>query len=276
MPLCFVMQPFDGHDFDKRYDEIYKPAIEEAGFEPYRVDRDPHAAIPIENIENGIKTCVACFVDISLDNPNVWFELGYAICANKPLCLVCTYDRARFPFDIQHRKIIRYKNGSPSDFVALKASIVERLKAIQSRDETIEHIIKEPKGARHGDLGDMEFSALCIIFEDQDADDNHVSSWSVANAMERLGYTKLATRIALRTLVKRGFVSVASFPYEREEGSYNAYSMNDSGTEYILSRVDNIELRKQSIAEELSVKLGSFGRTKPKADNVNFDDDIPF
>ena len=40
-------------DFDKRYDEVYKPAIEEAGFEPYRVDRDPSAAIPNENIESG-------------------------------------------------------------------------------------------------------------------------------------------------------------------------------------------------------------------------------
>ena len=45
------MQPFDGAEFDKRYDEIYKPAIEEAGFEPYRVDKDPSATILIEYIE---------------------------------------------------------------------------------------------------------------------------------------------------------------------------------------------------------------------------------
>jgi hypothetical protein len=39
------MQPFDGGEFDKRFDEIYKPAIEEAGFEPYRVDRDPSTTL---------------------------------------------------------------------------------------------------------------------------------------------------------------------------------------------------------------------------------------
>jgi hypothetical protein len=276
MPRCFVMQPFDGADFDKRYDEIYKPAIEEAGFDPYRVDRDPHAAIPIENIESGIRNSVACFVDISLDNPNVWFELGYAICANKPLCLVCTYERSRFPFDIQHRKIIRYKNSSPSDFDALKAGIVERLKAIQATDTTIEHIIKEPQTAQQGDLNAMGFSALCIIFEEQDAEDNYISSWSIANAMERLGYNKLATRIALKTLVQRGLISVTSQPHERDEGSYSAYNMKDAGADYIMSHTDNLELRKQSRAAELSSKLVSFGRAAPKAASGDIDDDIPF
>src|SRR6516165_4601685 len=79
MPRCFVMQPFDGGEFDRRFDEVYKPAIEEAGFEPYRVDRDPSASVPIENIEGGIQGSVACFADVTIDNPNVWFELGYAM-----------------------------------------------------------------------------------------------------------------------------------------------------------------------------------------------------
>ena len=38
MPKCFVIQPFDEEN-DRRYDEVYKPALEEAGVEPYRVDR---------------------------------------------------------------------------------------------------------------------------------------------------------------------------------------------------------------------------------------------
>lgn len=99
------------------FDEIYKPAIEEAGFEPYRVDRDPSASVPITNIENGIRESVACLADISKYKPNVWFKLGYAICANKPLCLVCEFERETFPFDVQHRQIIPYKKGPPSDFV---------------------------------------------------------------------------------------------------------------------------------------------------------------
>jgi len=41
MATCFVMQPFDGSIFDRRYDEIFAPAIRDAELDPYRVDQDP-------------------------------------------------------------------------------------------------------------------------------------------------------------------------------------------------------------------------------------------
>jgi hypothetical protein len=165
MPRCFVMQPFDGGEFDRRFEEVYKPAIEEAGFEPYRVDKDHSASIPIDSIESGIINSVACLADVTIDNPNVWFELGYAICAKKPLCLICGHERERFPFDIQHRKIIRYKKTSPSDFSALHQSIVDRLKAIDATDQTIDDIIKGQDNTLGSEIDFLDFSALCIIFE---------------------------------------------------------------------------------------------------------------
>ena len=54
MFTCFVIQPFDGSTFDKRYRDIFAPAIVDAGLEPYRVDLDPKVSIPIQEIENGI------------------------------------------------------------------------------------------------------------------------------------------------------------------------------------------------------------------------------
>ncbi len=51
MSICFVIQPFDEGRFDKRYEDVYVPAIEAASLEAYRVDRDPSATIPIEQIE---------------------------------------------------------------------------------------------------------------------------------------------------------------------------------------------------------------------------------
>jgi hypothetical protein len=55
MPKCFVIQPFDEGKYDDRYEDIVDPAIKDAGFNPYRVDRDPAVSIPIESIEKGIK-----------------------------------------------------------------------------------------------------------------------------------------------------------------------------------------------------------------------------
>lgn len=93
MGTCFVIQPFDKGVFDKRYDDIVKPAITDAGLEPYRVDRDPSSNIVIDDIQNGIINAEVCLAEITTDNPNVWFELGFAIASGKEVVLVCSSER---------------------------------------------------------------------------------------------------------------------------------------------------------------------------------------
>jgi hypothetical protein len=60
MPTCFVIQPFDAGKFDKRFDDVFAPAIKAAGLEPYRVDRDPKVDVPIDAIEEGIRAAALC------------------------------------------------------------------------------------------------------------------------------------------------------------------------------------------------------------------------
>ena len=90
---CFVIQPFDDGEYDKRFSDIYKPALEKAGLEAYRVDQDPSVDVLIEAIEDGISKATICLADISLDNPNVWYELGFASAASKPIILICSKKR---------------------------------------------------------------------------------------------------------------------------------------------------------------------------------------
>jgi hypothetical protein len=101
MGICFLIQPFDdGGMFDKRYSEVLRPAIEAAGLEPYRVDEDPTVSIPIDEIQRRIGEAAVCLADISNDNPNVWFELGFAIARRKEAVMICSKSRTRFPFDV--------------------------------------------------------------------------------------------------------------------------------------------------------------------------------
>src|SRR3954470_8200000 len=102
MPRCFVIQPFDKGPFDKRYDDVLVPAIQMAAFEPYRVDRDPSVTIPIDTIEEYIRESDACLADITLDNPNVWYEVGFSFASGKDVVLVCSEERTKFPFDVRH------------------------------------------------------------------------------------------------------------------------------------------------------------------------------
>jgi len=60
---CFVIQPFDRGPYDKRYDDVYDPAINAAGFQPYRVDRDPTASIPIDRIATQIRDAAVVFAE---------------------------------------------------------------------------------------------------------------------------------------------------------------------------------------------------------------------
>ena len=129
MPTCFVIQPFDDEN-DRKYDEVYKPALEEAGVEPYRVDRDPSVEIPIDTIEARIRKSDICLADITTDNPNVWYELGFAFAVGCPVVMTCTEARVeKLPFDIRHRVVTKYATASPSDFEQLRAEVVNRVKA---------------------------------------------------------------------------------------------------------------------------------------------------
>ena len=103
--ICFVIQPFN-EIYDKRYEDIYNPAIRATGLIPYRVDKDPSARIIIEQIEKKIEDAAICFADISIDNPNVWYELGYAFASGKDVVMVCDKQRKDFPFDVRQKSII--------------------------------------------------------------------------------------------------------------------------------------------------------------------------
>lgn len=137
METCFVIQPFDSGKFDKRFEQVFKPAILACGLEPYRVDQDMRVQIPIQAIEEGIQRACICLADITTDNPNVWYELGYALATGKDVILICSTEREgkKFPFDIQHRTITEYRVEAPKDFDKLRATITARIKASVHNEE---------------------------------------------------------------------------------------------------------------------------------------------
>jgi nucleoside 2-deoxyribosyltransferase len=242
---CFVIQPFDGATYDKRYHDVFGPAIEAADLEPYRVDLDPSASVPIEQIESGIRRADICFAEISSDNPNVWFELGYAIASNKAVVMVCAEDRrTRFPFDVQHRAIIKYKTESTSDFSSLGSRITERLKATLKKQLDIGSAaalspLKETEG-----LSPHEVVGLVTIAESTDAPDDWIAAHSVRQDMQRAGYTAIAVTLALRSLLRKSMVEV------RTDQDYNgnefvAYAATDRGIEWLENHQDQLVLERK-------------------------------
>ena len=259
MSRCFVIQPFDGAGFDDRYDDVIAPAIKAAGLDPYRVDRDPSSEIPIDEIADGIRSSVICVADITLDNPNVWFELGYAISANKQVVLICGESRAtKFPFDVQHRTIIKYKTSSLRDFEKLQISISEKLSALMKKAAFLDNVAEDtPIKATMG-LKQHEIMALAVICENIDTPDGSASIYAIQKDMELNLFNKLATTIALKILQDRNLVAQIIEVNHREE--WPAYKLTSEGWDWALENQEQFVLRH-----------------KPKdKSNSHLDDEIPF
>ena len=138
---CCVFQPFDDDGpYDKRYDEIISPAIKAADLEPYRVDRDASAEIPIKTLHEKIRGSAVCLADITPDNPNIWYELGFATASGQPIVMICKKGR-KLPFDTLHRSVIFYTQDSPKDFEQLKDKIISRLKAVLEEKRDVQQVV---------------------------------------------------------------------------------------------------------------------------------------
>jgi hypothetical protein len=243
MGTCFVIQPFDGGPFDKRYEDIFVPAIGAAELEPYRVDRDPRVSIPIEEIEAGIRASDACLADITKDNPNVWYELGYAIASQKEVVLVCSKERAsKFPFDVQHRTIIHYSTDSPRDFEELKGKITSRLKAVLKKEEKLGWAASMSPIADVEGLSPHEIVALVAVAESIFSPSDTVSGWLVRQDIEKAGFTRIAATLACTSLLNKGLLDFIQ-KTDSDGDRYTAYSMTQLGLNWLFNNQDKLVLR---------------------------------
>lgn len=273
MPRCFVIQPFDGGQFDKRFDDVLSPAIVDAGLNAYRVDRDPTVTVPIDAIESGIRDSAACIADISTDNPNVWFELGYAMSCQKPVVLICAASRpTRFPFDIQHRHIIKYNTEAPRDFTLLRNEIAERLRAALAKEASVQSLSQTALRETQG-LEPHEIAALVIIAESDLDPDSFPGAHSLKQDMAKAGYTELATVLAVKALRAKGLVgSVEAQGYNE---SYTAYHLLDSGMQWLQSNRNRLMLKKGAPRPQVAPQPSDDFEDFPDASD-NEEDDLPF
>ncbi len=245
MGKCFVIQPFDKGRFDKRYEGVFAPAIRAAGLEPYRVDRDPSVSIPIEDIEAGIESCEACLAEISMDNPNVWFELGYAIASQREVVLVCSEERtAHFPFDVQHRSVIKYSTESPQDFEQLQTQITARLKALLQKKARLGQVAQIQSVTKFEGLEQYEIGVLVAVAQQINDLDDGISTYRVREDMEKAGFTKLAATLGLKALLDKEMLE--AFQRQDYDGEvFTAYRVTETGMAWLFANQDKLTLRQE-------------------------------
>lgn len=260
MPRCFVIQPFDKGPYDKRYKDVLAPAISDAGLEPYRVDEDPAVTIPIEEIEKGIREAEICLADVTTNNPNIWFEVGFALANGRPVVMICADPRQeQYPFDVRHRQIIPYTLQSSSDFDKLKSDVTTRLRAQAVKAEKLKTAaaMSQASVTVSGSLLPHEVSVLITIMSTVDTPDSSMSAWQIKEEMKRSGFTAMASTLAIAGLARKGMIE--SYRGRDENGeSYNYCKITEGGVDWMLENDQMVRLTKVPTSSPIT------------------DDDIPF
>ncbi|WP_421215784.1 hypothetical protein [Aeromonas jandaei] len=121
-PKAFVVMQFT-EKFNELYDNVIKPVCEQKGLEPIRADDMYSNGLIIHDIIQSIQQSSLIISDITPDNPNVYYEVGYAHAAGKNVILMCDREREKLPFDLSGFRTIFYSNT-----IAGKSKVEETLK----------------------------------------------------------------------------------------------------------------------------------------------------
>jgi len=132
-PHAFVVMPFgkkkggDGspYDFNAIYQMLIKPALVDAGFEPFRADEETSSGDILTDMFQELLLADLVLCDLSIDNANAFYELGIRHAFRKRGVVHIQAGRAYMPFDIFNVRTLPYHitpDGVP-DPAFLKADI---------------------------------------------------------------------------------------------------------------------------------------------------------
>jgi nucleoside 2-deoxyribosyltransferase len=119
--FAFVLMPFD-----QSFDDVYKLGIKETanqlGILAERVDEQIFREGILERIYRQIEAADLIIADMSGQNPNVFYEVGYAHAKGK-LCVLMTRNTSDIPFDLKHHRHIVYEDS----ILGLRDRLLEEL-----------------------------------------------------------------------------------------------------------------------------------------------------
>jgi len=104
---------FDGLmiDFNAIYQDLIKPSLEKAGFEPFRADEETISGDILTDMFQELLLADLVICDMSIDNANVFYEVGVRHAMRKRGVVHIQSGRAYMPFDIFNVRTIPYHTG---------------------------------------------------------------------------------------------------------------------------------------------------------------------
>jgi hypothetical protein len=146
-PMCFVVMPFGKKkdpsrprkpeiDFESIYERAIGPAVQDAGLKPKRADKDESGGIIHKPMFEDLLLCDYVVADLTIPNPNVYYELGVRHAARHNTTLPISADHAKSVFDLGPVRALRFKIGKDNSFSdeqanALRKALGDRLRELR-------------------------------------------------------------------------------------------------------------------------------------------------
>src|SRR5262245_48584636 len=102
-------------DFNRVYGEYIAPALEMAGLEPCRADKEIRAGDILTDMFQELLVADLVIADLTIENPNVWYELGVRHALRSRGVVIVCGGRVTTAFDLYTNRKLRYalKDGAP-------------------------------------------------------------------------------------------------------------------------------------------------------------------
>ena len=109
VPRAFVVTQFSA-PFTDVYLDVIKSACEDFGIDAIRADEIYGPGVIVEDIVEQVRIAQLVIADISVENANVYFEMGYALATEKPLILLAKKGTS-LPFDVSGFRVLFYEDS---------------------------------------------------------------------------------------------------------------------------------------------------------------------
>lgn len=138
MKTCFVVSPIGAdnspirNNADKLLRHIIEPVCKALEYEVKRVDQIIHTNSINDQIITNLKNADLVIADLTGNNPNVFFELGYRNALGKPTIQLATKD-TELPFDVSTINTYFYDLTDLDNVDSVKLNLINLIKILEEQ-----------------------------------------------------------------------------------------------------------------------------------------------